>query len=317
MNFNDLKLLHSNNISCLRSELLKIYTDVYNMENSIYKTPHSFSSFHKVIWTSIISTFSACPIHEIAANSSNLAHLARSLEILSRNTTSMDVHSASSAIEMPSKSSIDDLGIQSSEKISLTTIVPVYPKPHVATLYSLHRDATTRISDLANKLPTLDVSPTGELVKNQLSNLLQFDVTLASSKNSFTDDLDIYLALISKALPKNTTTTCFKLDKSSLVNYKTFWQLSAVPSTLCDLVYGITHIPNIPKNSKMDLLRSKLTTVMKKRVLPIKTGLELLKTIPMPKFDDIPIPSGKLTSRKSNKGTKYKKRGFCSPLPNI
>jgi hypothetical protein len=263
MNFNDLKLLHSNNISCLRSELFKIYTDVYNLENSIYKTPHSFSSFHKVIWTSIISTISACPINEIAANSSSLSHLARSLEILSRNTTSMDVHAASSTIEKQSNSSIDDVGIQLSEKISLTTVVPVYPKPHVATLYSLHHDAVTRISDLAQKLPTLDNSPIGEIVKNQLSNLLQFDVTLASSKNSFTDDLDIYLALTSKALPKDTTTTCFKLDKSSLVNYKTFWQLSAVPSNLCDLVYGITRVPNTPKISKMDLLRSKLTTVMK------------------------------------------------------
>jgi hypothetical protein len=303
--------MHADVLPHLDINAVIIYEQKYAEEDS---TLNNYSSLHLLLWNMILATFQTCPHTDIVRKATSLSYLARCLELLSRNTKSFDHTAADTIVESQSNPAIKRDGIITSADPHIKYNPPERTSC-VANLYSLHRDATTRISNLARKLPTMDITSSG-VINDQLDNIMEFDVTLSGVHNSYTDDLDIYMVLISKAKPVTTTSTCFKLDRSSLKHYKTFWQLASIPDNLCNLVYGIHRSPVQSKKDLTSSVKTKIDSFLKSRkVGAFKTGSELLKTIPVPEFPNVD-PTTDHFSRKSNKGTKFK-RGFCSPLPNV
>jgi len=288
---------------------IKIYNDLYGMGEST----KNYSSLHQHLWKTILATMQACPITELDLHTSSLSYLARCLELLSRNT--LPIHKAN--ITVDSSSNTTALSGSVPQRDLAYKYKPPERNTHVSTLYSLHHDAATRVSDLARKLPTLDIAE-HRLVENHLNNLLKFDVTLSGVYNSFTDDLDIYMVLLAKAIPVTTTSTCFKLEKSSLKTYKTFWQLATIPESLCNLAYGVNLGQPPTKRNVTTSIKERIGIALKRGSnRALKTGPELLKLVKNPVIDFVDLTTD-LTRRKSKKGTKFKKpRGFCSPLPNI
>jgi hypothetical protein len=308
MDYVDLKCMHSSMYSHLDLYATNKFNDLYGMGDSTT----NYSSLHQHLWKTILATMQAIPINELDLHTSSLSYMARCLELLSRNVS--PVHKAQPPVECQSNTTDSKGFVQ--QRDPAWKYKPPERNSHVATLYSLHRDATARISNMALKLPTLDIAQQ-RIVEGHLNNLLKFDVTLSGSYNSFSDDLDIYMVLISKAIPVTTTSACFKLDKTSLTHYKTFWQLATIPDNLCDLAFGINRSQPPKVLDRTSSVKRGIRSLLNKQSnRAFKTGPELLKLIRSPAIDVVDLTTD-LTSRKSNKGCKFKKpKGFCSPLPN-
>lgn len=311
MDYIDLKYMHSQMLLHLDTCAKQILTDLYGMGDSTT----NYSSLHQHLWKTILATMQAIPITKLDLHTSSLSYLARCLELLSRNIS--PVHKAEDSVECLSDTADKRVFGCIPQQDPAIKYKPPERSTHVATLYSLHRDATARISDLASKLPTLDIAK-DRVVEGHLNNLLKFDVTLSGKHNSYTDDLDIYMVLISKAIPVTSTSATFKLDKTNLNHYKAFWQLATIPDNLCDLAYGINRSQPQRALDVTASVKDKVRSILKKsRDRAFKTGPELLKLVKNPVIDFVDLTTD-LTSRKSNKGTKFKKiGGFCSPLPNV